>query len=119
MKILLIEDEDAVADYVGMFLRDAGYRVERVQTGAHARSIVATNKYDLILLDLMLPDATGAELLPDIKKLAPNTPVMIVSGLAFDDERLLFCLKNGAAGYVPKTSRAEDLLVSVRRALRD
>jgi DNA-binding response OmpR family regulator len=119
MRILLIEDESPVADYVGMFLRNAGYEIDRAESGELALSRVASSRYDLILLDLILPDATGRDLLPEIKKLAPETPVMIVSGLGPDDERLVFCLKNGAVGYIPKSSRAEELLTAVRRALRE
>ena len=118
MRILLIEDEEEVADYLGMFLREAGYFVFHAPDARTARQ-KAEEPFDLILLDLVLPDATGPELLPLIRAAAPKTPVVIVSGLAFDDERLLYCLKNGAAGYVPKSSRAEDLLVAVRRALRE
>jgi DNA-binding response OmpR family regulator len=118
MKILMIEDEYGVAEYVGMFLRDAGYSVEWVQTGRQGRLQVSQNKYDLILLDLVLPDISGAELLPDLKDAAGETPVMVVTGLANDDERLIYCLKNGAAGFVPKSARADDLLSAVRRVLR-
>jgi DNA-binding response OmpR family regulator len=118
-KILIIEDEQAVADYVGMFLRDAGYAVERARDGEEARTAISGNPYDLVLLDLMLPDITGLELLPELKRHGPNTPVLIVSGLAADDERLVNCLRNGAAGSVPKASRAEELLAAVRRALRE
>lgn len=114
----MIEDEDGVADYVGMFLREAGYAVERARTGGQGRVQVSQNRYDLILLDLVLPDVGGEELLPDLKTVAGATPIMVMTGLASDDERLVSCLKNGAAGYVPKSARAEELLTSVRRALR-
>jgi DNA-binding response OmpR family regulator len=119
MKILLIEDEQPVADYVGMFLRDAGYSVERASDAAQAQAKVASNSYDLILLDLMLPDATGPELLPKLKSVVPKTPVLVVTGVAYDDDRLVECLKNGAAGWVPKSSRADQLLTAVRRVLRE
>ena len=118
-RILLIEDEQAVADYVGRFLRGAGYDIDRVSNGSEARTRFDQAAYDLVLLDLMLPDTNGRELLPELKAAHPGTPVMILSGVAADDERLLACLKNGAAGYVPKSSRAEELLTAVRRALRE
>lgn len=119
MKILFIEDEQAVAEYVGMFLHDSGYVIDRAHNAAAAQEKISTGSYDLILLDLILPDATGPELLPKLKNAAPRTPVLVVTGLAHDDERLLECLKNGAAGWVPKSSRAEQLLTAVRRVLRD
>lgn len=118
MKILLIEDEDGVADYVGMFLLEAGYTVDRARNGAQGRAQVSQNRYDLILLDLVLPDVGGADLLPDLKNLAGTTPVMVMTGLASDDERLVSCLQKGAAGYVPKSAHAAELLTAVRRVLR-
>ena len=119
MKLLLIEDEREVAEYVGKFLREAGFELAHASSGAEARRHAAESRFDLILLDLVLPDILGRDLLPELKTLAPSIPVIIVSGLSFDDENLLECLKNGAAGYVPKSSRAEELLTAVRRALRE
>lgn len=119
MKILLIEDEVAVAEYLGMFLRNSGYLVDEACDARQARARVAKKRYDLVLLDLILPDGTGPEILPEIQASAPGTPVMIVTGLAHDDPRLVDCLRNGAAGYIPKSARADELLTAIRRALRD
>ena len=118
MKILAIEDEPAVANYVSMFLRDAGYQVTHAVNGRQAAEALARESFDLILLDLILPDITGPELLPQLRQTAPATPVLILTGLAQDDHRLVACLKNGAAGSVQKSARAEHLLTAVRRALR-
>lgn len=118
-RILLIEDEDSVAEYLGGFLRQAGYDTDWVSGGRAAETRAGQSQYELILLDLMLSDTTGDLLLPTLRATQPDTPILIVSGVAFDDPRLLFCLNNGAAGYIPKAARADELLTTVRSAMRE
>jgi DNA-binding response OmpR family regulator len=118
-KILLIEDEAEVAGYLGRFLQQQDYIVDRASSLDESRTLVSRNAYDLILLDLMLPDGTGEDVLPYLRETAPDTPVLMVTSVPPEDERLIKCLKTGAAGYVPKSSQVDELLVTIRRALRE
>jgi DNA-binding response OmpR family regulator len=117
-RILLVEDEAAVADYLSSLLQQEGFEIIRVPTLEQAKSS-SHNAFDLILLDLNLPDGTGDELLPHLRDSAPNTPILIVTGASQNDERLVKCLKSGAAGYVRKSARVEELILNIRRALRE
>lgn len=107
-----------MASYLGMFLEQQGFEVKRAQTLGEGRAFLV-DRFDLILLDVMLPDGTGDELLPHLREKAPDTPVLMVSGVDGEDERLLKCLKNGAIGWVSKSSRIDELLNHIRRALRE
>jgi len=118
-KILMIEDEAAISSYVGLFLNQEGFEFDHAKNIAEGLTLAKQNTYDLVLLDLMLPDGTGDELLPQLRAQSPKTPVLIMTGVAADDPRLIRCMKNGAVGFVPKSSRAEDLLKGIRRALHE
>lgn len=117
-KILLIEDEAAVASYLGAFLEREGFAVTRASTLAEARSLL-DRPFDLILLDLLLPDGTGDSLLPQLCESAPTRPILMVSGVPPDDSRLVKCLKTGAAGYVSKAGPVDDLIRHIRRVFRE
>lgn len=113
--VLLVEDEPAVANYLKMCLQHEGYIVHHFSTLADARAGLGT-AFNLILLDLMLPDGTSDEFVPDLRRQFPKTPIFIVTGVAPDDERLVRCLQLGASGYVGKTARIEELLRHINRA---
>ena len=115
-KVLLVEDEPAVASYLTMCLQHEGFQISHVPTLADARSAL-NEGFDLVLLDLMLPDGTGDELVTELRAGHPHTPVLIVSGVEPEDERLVRCLKLGAAGFVRKTERIEELMRTIGRAI--
>ena len=115
-RILLIEDEAAVADYLRDFLSREGFEVSHATTLLDAKKYLSGG-FDLILLDLTLPDGSGDELISQIKSAAPGVPVLMVTGAAADDERLLKCLQAGAVGYVNKAARVDEIARHLRRAL--
>ncbi len=117
-RILLIEDEPAVSNYLTHLLQQEGFQMTHAPTLNQARALLP-GSFDLILLDLVLPDGTGDDLLPSLRATVPDTPILIVTGALANDERLVKCLKSGAVGYIPKSGRVEDLLRSIRRALRE
>ena len=117
-RILLIEDEAAVSNYLSLLLEQEGFEIKRASSLGEARASLPGD-FELILLDLMLPDGTGDEILPHIRAAAPTTPILIVTGAPPNDERLVKCLKSGAAGYIPKSGRVEELLRHIWRALRE
>lgn len=115
-RILLVEDEAAVADYLGTFLQQEGFHVECAPTLALARSLLS-NSFDLIMLDLNLPDGTGDQLIPVIKQSQPGVPVLMVTGAATDDVRVLDALQSGATGCVNKGARIDEIVRQLRHAL--
>ena len=117
-RILLIEDEAAVASYLQEFLAREGFEVSHAENLVQAKERLADG-FDLIMLDLTLPDGSGDELISQIKSAAPGVPVLMVTGAAADDERLMKCLQSGAVGYVNKAARVDEIARHLRRALGD
>jgi DNA-binding response OmpR family regulator len=117
-RILLVEDDSAVADYLTTFLAQEGFHVTSAGSLAQARAALA-QAFDLVMLDLNLPDGTGDELVPAIIKAQPGVPVLMVTGAAADDDRVLKCLASGATDCVNKGDRIDAIARQLRRALGD
>ena len=72
---------------------------------------------DAVLLDIELPDSNGLEFLTQFKSLYPNVPVVMMTGLGYEEELMAKALKNGASGYVGKGVGMDDAIVAIKRVL--
>lgn len=117
MKILLVEDEPRLNDFICKGLEQQGYAVDAVTTGSEALSLAATESYDLIILDVMLPGLSGFEVLENLKKFEIKVPVIIVSALN-SSERVIEGLDKGAIDYIKKPFDFGEFLARVRAVTR-
>lgn len=117
MKILLVEDEPRLNDFICKGLEQQGYTVDAVTTGSEAMSLAATESYDLIILDVMLPGLSGFEVLENLKKFEIKVPVIIVSALN-SSERVIEGLDKGAIDYIKKPFDFGEFLARVRAVTR-
>jgi two-component system KDP operon response regulator KdpE len=115
--VLVVEDELHVARAIEAILERDGYRVETVGSVREARDRLAFRAPDIVLLDLMLPDGDGTDLLGPIRDQHPGLPVVVVSAVG-DEARKVAALDGGADDYVTKPFGAPELLARVRVALR-
>ncbi|MFQ5470075.1 MAG: diguanylate cyclase domain-containing protein [Gammaproteobacteria bacterium] len=99
--VLLIEDNPGDADLVKLMLFDHGIRVTEVGRVNDAISLLSNKRFDIILLDLSLPDAHGMEAVHLVKQEAFNTPIVILSG-SENDELSMQAVKNGAQDFLRK-----------------
>ncbi len=99
MRLLVIEDEARIADFVRRGLESAGYAVDVAPDGAAAIELVHGAEYDLIVLDLMLPDIDGLDLLKKIRNRKTSPPVLILSARDAVDDRVRG-LELGAYDYL-------------------
>ena len=101
MRILLVEDAVSLGEAVRDQISEDGHAVDWMQSLAHAQASVATTHYDLILLDLMLPDGKGLNFLKDLRKTGARTPVIILTALDQLSDRIEG-LNAGADDYLVK-----------------
>jgi two-component system, OmpR family, response regulator len=117
MRILVVEDEDSIASFVTKGLTAEGHSVERAATVADAIGLGLTYDFDLILLDLLLPDGNGLDVLKRIRVERPEVPVIVVSALGEVDDKVDL-LDAGADDYLVKPFAFAELAARVRAAAR-
>lgn len=114
-KILIVEDEQSIADMVKLCLGKNGYICEAVNDGMAATKKIEEKRYDLILLDIMLPDIDGYDLIEYIKQF--DIPVIFVTAKSSVSDRVKG-LNLGAEDYISKPFDLEELLARVATILR-
>ena len=112
MRLLVIEDDARVADYVVKGLREAGHVVDHVADGRKALFEVAGEAYELVVLDRMLPHVDGLTILATMRASGDRTPVLILSALGEVDERVKG-LKAGGDDYLTKPFAMSELLARI------
>ena len=117
MRILVVEDEQKVANALREGLEEEHYDVIVAPTGEDAFFCVNTEKFDLILLDLMLPGRDGLQILTTIRKRGLETPVLLLTARDTLEDRVTG-LNSGADDYLVKPFAFEELLARIRALLR-
>lgn len=117
MRLLLIEDDELLADGMSRALRYAGYVVEWAADGRRADAWLAEREYDLIILDLGLPGLDGSEVLKRLRGRKQHTPVLVVSAREHLDERIRL-LDLGADDYLVKPVAVAELEARIRALSR-
>jgi two-component system, cell cycle response regulator CtrA len=117
MRILLVEDEDAVARSIELMLSAEGWVVDRAEAGEDGLEIGKLYDYDIILLDLMLPDMDGYDVLKRLRQARVKTPILILSGLSELDAKIKG-LGYGADDYVTKPFDRRELVARIQAIVR-
>lgn len=116
-RILLVEDEANLAKGLRLNFELEGYEVTWAASGADARNALTSGLPDLIVLDVMLPDVSGFQLLQEVKKKDIRLPVLMLTACAGDEDRVMG-LSLGADDYLTKPFNLEELVLRVRGMLR-
>lgn len=117
MKLLLLEDDDLLAESLAESLKDNGYRVDLATSLKVARSLMATEHYELVILDLGLPDGSGLDLLKKWRKDGYDLPVLILTARDTWEDKVIG-LEEGADDYLTKPFHEPELIARIRALLR-
>ncbi len=112
MNILLVEDEARVADFIRRGLSAEGWSIDHAADGEDALEHVASNCYDVILLDLMLPGIQGQDVCRKLRARKLQTPILMLTALDSPEEKV-DGLKKGADDYLPKPFDFDELIARI------
>ncbi|MBQ7757610.1 response regulator [Anaerotignum sp.] len=116
IKVMIIEDEDAISNFIATTLKANSYASLLARTGSEALSMIPSHCPDLILLDLGLPDMDGIDILKKIREWS-SIPVIVVSARGEESDKVE-ALDLGADDYISKPFGTSELLARIRTALR-
>lgn len=117
MRALIVEDNPRMADAIQRGLCENGFAADISLTGYEGEDLAASSKYDVIILDLMLPDRDGVEVCRNLRRRSVSTPVLLLTALSSTDDKVAG-LDAGADDYITKPFEFEELLARVRALLR-
>ncbi|MGB9640282.1 MAG: sigma-54-dependent transcriptional regulator, partial [Anaerolineales bacterium] len=116
VKILVIDDETGIREGTKRALSAQGYEVDTAENGEQGLELIKKNRYDLILLDVMMPGISGIELIEKIHQVDPETVCIIITGYA-TVEMAVRAIKEGAYDFLTKPFTVDDLLIVVNQGL--
>lgn len=117
MKLLIVEDESKIGDYLRQGLTEAGFVVDLARSGLDGHHLAMTESYDLLILDVMLPDVDGWRILKSLREAGRNVPVLFLTARDSVEDRVKG-LELGADDYLVKPFAFAELLARVRTLLR-
>ncbi|NQV45338.1 MAG: response regulator transcription factor [Rhodospirillales bacterium] len=117
MRVLLVEDDPSTKDSIELMLKSAGMVIDSTDMGEDGLEIGKLYDYDIIILDIMLPDMDGFEVLRRLRDAKVRTPVLILSGL-IESENKVKGLGSGADDYLTKPFNREELVARIQAIVR-
>lgn len=117
MKILVVEDEPKVSSFIKKGLEEQSYEVDVAYDGFFGKKLALENEYDLIVLDVILPQQNGLEVCREIRKQKPTVAILMLTALGSTDDKILG-LDSGADDYLVKPFVFKELLARIRALTR-
>lgn len=116
-RVLIIDDEPRIVDFVSRALAAEGFRVDSAPDGIRGFELARSGRYELVVLDLLLPGRDGVTVLRQLMDARPEQRVLVLSALA-DVRNKVECLELGASDYLPKPFAMAELVARIRARLR-
>ena len=118
VKILIVDDDPALCNNLSEVLSEKGYSVKAATSGENALEHIDREEFDIVLVDLVMPDINGMDLLTEIKREKPNTQVIMITAFA-TVENAVESMKKGASDYISKPFKINEVEIAVKRALEE
>lgn len=117
IKILIVEDDDRIREILVKYMKNENFEIDEAPDGKKAMELFDDNKYDIAVLDVMLPDIDGWSILKHIREKDKEIPVIMLTARAEEEDRL-FGFELGADDYVTKPFSAKELIARVKVQLK-
>ena len=117
MRLLIVEDQQNISEFLKSALQAECFAVDTCADGAKGLYLAKTNDYDLILLDNILPNKSGAQICRELRESGRNVPIIMVSVMD-EVSRKVNVLQDGADDYITKPFKFEELLARIKAVLR-
>src|SRR5258706_11105563 len=117
MRVLLIEDDSAMARSIELMLRSEGFNVYATDLGEQGIDLGKVYDYDIIVLDLQLPDMSGFDVVKALRKAKVQTPILVLSGNVVVDAKVK-ALGSGADDYMTKPFHKDELIARIQAIVR-
>ena len=116
-RIILIEDETSVVSFIKKGLQESGYEVSVAFDGKTGVQLVQSNDFDLVILDIMLPEMNGLEVCKEIRKTNQNVPILFLTALG-TSENIVLGLESGGDDYLVKPFKFIELVARIKSVVR-
>ncbi len=117
-KILIVDDDDELRSNLSVVLGEIGYDTETAPSGSEAVAKAVSNNFDIALLDLMMPETSGMDVLAELRKITPRTRVIVITAFASTDTAVE-AMKKGASDYIAKPFTVENLDITIKKTLEE
>jgi DNA-binding response OmpR family regulator len=116
-EFLIIDDDPAVTKFLVTYLKQKGHSCESLTEGFQTAAWLEYRTCDVVVVDLKMPKVDGISLISFIRELNHNLPIIVFTGVGYDEERMHAALRAGANGYVSKNLPIEQLYCVLSRVL--
>jgi two-component system response regulator PilR (NtrC family) len=116
-RILVVDDEESIREFLEIMLKKEGYEVTLAEDGQKAKELLAKKSFDMIISDLQMPHVTGIELLKHVKETAPEIVFMMITAFG-TTETAVEAMKMGAYDYITKPFKIDEVRLNIHNALR-
>src|SRR6266705_4948972 len=116
-QFLIIDDDPAITRFLVTYLRQKGHSCQALTDGFQTASWLAYNDCEVVIVDLRMPKVDGISLISFIREINPKIPIVVFTGIGYDEEKMHAALRAGANGYVSKNLPVEQLYCVLARVL--
>jgi DNA-binding response OmpR family regulator len=115
--IVVVEDDHSIADMLCLHLREQHYQVTHIDDGLKARKFLLNESYDLVLLDIMLPNYNGLDICKELRQVQPIIPILLLTSMSGEADRVIG-LELGADDYLTKPFSLRECIARIKALLR-